>query len=371
MLQPLLLAPPGVGEGRRWGRSGDRERREQRTEQALLRVAAAVADLEAVALEPGHEPGVEHRRLAHARAAVQEQDRRPAGLLDLLVQLADRVAPAEEDLGVAGREPGEVAERALREVLLGQRRQAEQGVAGRVGQAPARGQLGPGAEPQLPGEAAVVGRRTGRHVLRAEVAMEIEEARLGCGSPRRAHPSPRGVEGGGDGRAGGQLGVEGGCELPGDLILDGPRRGDDGRHAGLEQAGDLGPRRAAVEEDQLQVAPLAQERRQALGVRDTSPRRARLEQEPVLAGMPAVMEDRHPVAMLGEDLEDLLETGVGPDDQLAQALALGRLQDALKLPQLLRQVAEIAIPVLLVGKGKDDHRQVSHDARSSSHGVPK
>ena len=36
--------------------------------------------------------------------------------------------------------------------------------------------------------------------------------------------------------------------------------------------------------------------------------------------MTAVMKDRHPIAMLGEDLEDLLETGVGPDDQLAQAL---------------------------------------------------
>src|SRR5271166_20751 len=93
--------------------SGGLECREQRPQQALLRVAAPVADLDAVALQPGHEAGIQQRRLAHPRAAVQEQDRRPARLLDLLEQLADRVVPAEEDLGIAGREPGEVAERAL------------------------------------------------------------------------------------------------------------------------------------------------------------------------------------------------------------------------------------------------------------------
>ena len=82
-------------------------------------------------------------------------------------------------------------------------------------------------------------------------------------------------------------------------------------------------------------------------MRNPSPCSGRLEQEPVLPGMTAVMKDRHPIAMLGEDLEDLLETGVGPDDQLAQALSFGRLQDGLKQPQLLRQVAEIAMPLLV------------------------
>lgn len=177
---------------------------------------------------------------------------------------------------------------------------------------------------------------------------------------RGTHPSPRGLEGGGDGCAGGQLGVEGDREFPRDLIVDRPRRGDDGRHAGLQQTGDLGPRRAGVEKDQFQVASLAQERGQALGVRNPSPCSGRLEQEPVLPGMTAVMKDRHPIAMLGEDLEDLLETGVGPDDQLAQALSFGRLQDGLKQPQLPRQVAEIAMPLLVIGECHDDHRQVWH-----------
>ena len=187
-VEPLLLAPPGVGQGRWGGRSGGLECREQRPQQALLRVAAAVADLDAVALQPGHEAGIQQRRLAHPRAAVQEQDRRPARLLDLLEQLADRVVPAEEDLGIAGREPGEVAERALGEVLLGKRRQAEERVAGRVGQAPVRGQLGPGAEPKFPGKATVVGRR------RADAASATRSRlkKLACGAaPRTARTRPR------------------------------------------------------------------------------------------------------------------------------------------------------------------------------------
>src|SRR5271165_2942368 len=188
----------------------------------------------------------------------------------------------------------------------------------------------------------------------AASAMRSRLKKLACGA------APRGLEGGGDGCAGGQLGVEGDREFPRDLIVDRPRRGDDGRHAGLQQTGDLGPRRAAVEEDQFQVASLAQERGQALGVRNPSPCSGRLEQEPVLPGMTAVMKDRHPIAMLGEDLEDLLETGVGPDDQLAQALSFGRLQDGLKQPQLLPQVAEIAMPLQVIGECQDDHRQVWH-----------
>jgi len=48
--------------------------------------------------------------------------------------------------------------------------------------------------------------------------------------------------------------------------------------------------------------------------------------------MSAVVENRHTVAMLGERLEDLVEPGIGPDDQFAQPFLLGRLEDRLKLP---------------------------------------
>ena len=44
------------------------------------------------------------------------------------------------------------------------------------------------------------------------------------------------------------------------------------------------------------------------------------------------MEDRHSIAVLGERLEDLLELGIGPDDQFAQPFPLGGLEDCLKLP---------------------------------------
>ena len=101
-----------------------------------------------------------------------------------------------------------------------------------------------------------------------------------------------------------------------------------------------------------------EERRQPLGVRHGTLRAGRLEEQPVAAGVAAVMEDRHPVAMLGEDLEDLVERGIGPDDQLAQPFPLGAFEDGLELPQLLRQVAEIAFPLLLVGEGQQDHRLI-------------
>ena len=44
------------------------------------------------------------------------------------------------------------------------------------------------------------------------------------------------------------------------------------------------------------------------------------------------MEDRHTIAVLGERLEDLVEYGIGQDDQLAQPFLLGGLEDGPKLP---------------------------------------
>ena len=82
----------------------------------------------------------------------------------------------------------------------------------------------------------------------------------------------------------------------------------------------------------MQVAPLAQERRQSFGVRHRALGAGGLQEQPVAARVSAVMEDRHPVAVLGERLEDLVEPGIGPDDQLAQPFPLGGLEDRLKLP---------------------------------------
>jgi hypothetical protein len=60
--------------------------------------------------------------------------------------------------------------------------------------------------------------------------------------------------------------------------------------------------------------------------------------------------------MLGERLKDLVEPGIGSDDQLAQSFPLGGLEDCLKPPKLFRQVAKITMALLLVGEGQDDHR---------------
>ena len=81
------------------------------------------------------------------------------------------------------------------------------------------------------------------------------------------------------------------------------------------------------------------------------------EQQLVAVGMPAVVEDRHPVAVpcVLEDVEDLLDGGVLAHDDLAQAGVLGRLQRLAQAPRLFGQVAQVARPVVpVVGEGQED-----------------
>jgi len=106
----------------------------------------------------------------------------------LLVQLADLVAAAEKDLGVLGLEPAQVPERTLGQITLREVREAELGVAGRVGEAPALDQFVPRAE--LPGEAVVVGRiGAGRFGRGAEIAVAV--VRFGDGVMGRQNASSR------------------------------------------------------------------------------------------------------------------------------------------------------------------------------------
>ena len=162
---------------------------------------------------------------------MQEQDRRPGRVGDLFVQLADLVAAAEEDLGMLGREPGQVPERALRQVALGEVRKAELGVASGVGEAPALDQLSPRAE--LPGEAVVVGRiGAGRFGRGAEIAVAV--VRFGDGVVGGENAPSRLFVGSAEREAGSQLSIKGDGERAGHAIVDGPRRGDHGGDAGLK-----------------------------------------------------------------------------------------------------------------------------------------
>ena len=155
----------------------------------------------------------------------------------------------------------------------------------------------------------------------------------GVGPGNRAvsslHAAPCRLVGGEQGRTRGDLGIERGGELERERILDGPRRRDHGPDARVQQTGSLCARRAAVEENQFQVPPLPQEPRQPLGVRHRSIGARRLEEQPVAAGMPPVMKDRHPIFVLGECLEDLVERGIGTYDELAQSFSPGGFKDGL------------------------------------------
>ncbi len=85
-VQPSLLGVPGFAQGKGRGGSVRSHHGGERRQQAQLGVAAAVANLVAARLQPGHDPRVEQRRLAHAGRPVQEQDRRPGLVGDSLVE---------------------------------------------------------------------------------------------------------------------------------------------------------------------------------------------------------------------------------------------------------------------------------------------
>ena len=67
------------------------------------------------------------------------------------------------------------------------------------------------------------------------------------------------------------------------------------------------------------------------------------------------MEDHDPIAILRERIEDLVERGIVAHDELAEAFPLGAFEDGLEPAQFLREVAEVAFPLLLVGEGQQDH----------------
>ena len=76
--------------------------------------------------------------------------------------------------------------------------------------------------------------------------------------------------------------------------------------------------------------------------------------------MAGVVEDGDLVAVPGEDVEDLVEGGVGEQFEPAEAITLGILEDVLKPPEFLWQVPQITPALLLIGEGQDDDRQLRH-----------
>ena len=190
----LAIEPePGEVEGRARVRPliGRGQSGAKGAQQAQVGVAAEVAHLVRM-LQPGHQAGVEHRRLAHAGGAIIEDHRPGAGVDDEVVDLADGPAPAEEHGRLVAGEPLEAAVGSLRQPVDARRGQAEQGVADRLGQAPAPVQLGAGGQPQLPGEAAVVGGVHGRMVGPAQVpGPEIGLRRRALGRPGPGLGPPR------------------------------------------------------------------------------------------------------------------------------------------------------------------------------------
>ena len=200
-------ARPGPAPAR-FAAPPDSKSRAQRAQQAQVGIAAEVSHL-VVDLQPGHQAGVEHRRLAHAGGAVVEDHRPGAGVDDEVVELADGLAPAEEDRSLGAGEPLEPAGRATRAA------NPRAAWAGRTaGCRPPRARLqrrsssAPGGQPQLPGEAAVVGgvgpALEGWRGRRDEVAGAAIGLRA---EPRDGQdPAPGGLVRRAQGRAGGELG---------------------------------------------------------------------------------------------------------------------------------------------------------------------
>jgi len=110
----------------------------------------------------------------------------------------------------------------------------------------------------------------------------------------------------------------------------------------------------------LQPSALAEERRRPGGVRGCTARGVRFQQEVAAVGMTGVVEDGDLVAVPGEDVEDLFETGVGEQFEPAEAITLGILEDVLKPSQFLWQISQITPPLLLIREGQNDDRQLFH-----------
>ena len=107
----------------------------------------------------------------------------------------------------------------------------------------------------------------------------------------------------------------------------------------------------------MQPALLRQEAGQAAGIGRGRLALGRLQQQPVAVGVAAEVEegDAVPVAGVLEDVEDVAGRGVLAQHQLAVAALLGRGQRPLHLPRLLRQVAQVARPVVaVVGEGEEE-----------------
>src|SRR5690348_13542775 len=88
----------------------------------------------------------------------------------------------------------------------------------------------------------------------------------------------------------------------------------------------------------------------------STPSPGRLHEQPFGVGVTAEVEDRHAGDMPADYLIDLGEGDIGPDLQLAQVPVLDSPQDRLQLPRFLRQVAQVAPTLLLVGEGEERYR---------------
>ena len=234
----------------------------------------------------------------------------------------------------------------LGQVARGDGREAEERVAGGVRQAPVGGQLGTFTEPEVPGQRVRGRRGPAREVTRRAGRGERDGGR---GLVERAL----------DGRPG----REGRVEPPGELgrhrVVDRLVRGDDRRCARLDQPDHLGAGRAAIEEDEPEPAPAAEEGGQPAGGGDHGLAQGRLEQQAEALGVSPVMEDGDAVAIPGvlERVHHVGRGGVLPDDHLAEPRALGRLEGLAQSTRLLRQVPEVAASfATIVGECQDDHR---------------
>ena len=125
---------------------------------------------------------------------------------------------------------------------------------------------------------------------------------------------------------------------------------------GTQQVAHLALRGAAVEEDQLQPALWDKEPRQAARVRCDRLTFGGLQQQPVAVRVASEVEegDAVPVAGILEDIQDIGGRGVLAQHQLAVAAPLGWSQRPWHQPSLLRQVAHIVRPVVVVvGEGQN------------------
>jgi hypothetical protein len=160
---------------------------------------------------------------------------------------------------------------------------------------------------------------------------------------------------------------EGSREACGDIVADEVRRGDNHRDAVSVQRQSVGPCCTPVQEHQLEVGQLLEEpderrRHDGGGAAITA-----FEEQGVLRRVPPEVQRNGPILIRDTALDQIVERRVRVLDQFHGSLRYGAAQRGSILPELLCQIAEVALAIPAV-VGVREYNHGDHSAAATRYG---